>query len=71
MDVKDFLKTNKDINLSELAQKMWPNNKSAKTYLSRKINGERPFTRKDAELAKRVLGELGVTLTSLTVADKY
>lgn len=71
MDVKDFLKSNKTLNLSEVATLMWPNNKSAKTYLSRKLNGERPFTKKDALRAKAILTQLGVELTELTIADSY
>ncbi|QEL01553.1 hypothetical protein FKG96_12300 [Olivibacter sp. LS-1] len=60
MDVKEFLKTNPDINLASIASKMWPTNKSAKTYLSRKLSGEgdRPWTDKDSAKAKEVLKQL-------------
>ncbi|GAB3881164.1 GIY-YIG nuclease family protein [Spirosoma agri] len=70
-DILDFLKSTRWLNIDWVANQMWPNNKSANTYLSRKLSGERPFTRKDALLAKDVLNKLGVTLTELSVADVY
>lgn len=65
MGVQEFLKNTKDINLTQLARKMWPNNADAESYLIRKVNGQRPFTRKDADLAKKYLKELGVQINSL------
>lgn len=65
MTVKEYLLTTTDINLAELARKMWPTNKNAKSYLSRKLSGDRPFTDKDAVLARKVLIELGHKLLSL------
>jgi hypothetical protein len=67
MNVKEFLLTRKEINLSGIAELMWPTNKSAASYLSRKLNGldNRTFTQKDAELALRVLKDLGVSIDDL------
>lgn len=69
MDIKEFLLNTKEINLTGIAEQMWPNNKSAKTYLSKKLNGldNRVFTQKDAELALKVLNELGIKISELKV----
>ena len=60
MTVEEFLKTEKVINLSQIAFKMYPNNKSANTYLINKLNGNdnRKFTKKDSELALSVLKDI-------------
>jgi hypothetical protein len=67
MDVKEFLLTTKEINLTAIAQLMWPENKTAKTYLSKKLHGldNRVFTDKDAELALKVLKDLGERIDGL------
>lgn len=48
-----------------VAKDMYPNNKDAKTYLSRKLNDKLPFTDKDAEKAKAVLTELADRIARL------
>jgi len=65
--IKDFLRTNTDINTYSIAQKMWPKNKAAHVYLSRKISdkADRPFTKKDAELALKILNELADKIKEL------
>jgi hypothetical protein len=65
MTVEEYLNTAKDINLSELARKMWPNNVNADSYLYRKLSGARPFTQKDRAKALLILKELGATLSDL------
>jgi hypothetical protein len=67
MDVKEFLLTSKELNLSSIAGLMWPTNKRAASYLSRKLNGldSRSFTEKDAELAFKVLKDLGQRIEQL------
>lgn len=67
--IKEFLKNEKDINVYSIAHKMWPNNKGAHVYLSKKLNGldNRVFTSKDAELALKVLKDLGVRIKTLEV----
>jgi len=67
MDVKQFLLKSKELNLSGIAELMWPTNKSAASYLSRKLHGidNRTFTQKDAALALKVLNELGVKISQL------
>lgn len=69
MNVKDFLLSSKELNLSGIAELMWPTNKKAASYLSRKLHGldNRSFTAKDAELALKVLNELGVKIKELKV----
>lgn len=67
MDFKKYIIEQTAVDLGYIARKMWPDNKSAKTYLSRKLNGTdgRTWTQKDNELAKRVLNELGIELAKL------
>jgi hypothetical protein len=67
MIVKEFLLTSKEINLTAIALKMYPTNKGAQSYLSRKLNGidNRTFTKKDAELALKVLNDLGTEISNL------
>jgi len=65
MTVEEYLNTAKDINLSELARKMWPNNVNADSYLYRKLSGARPFTQKDRNKALLILKALSVTLSEL------
>jgi len=65
MDYKDYLINHSPIELSYIAGKMWPENKAAKSYLSKKLSGERPWTEKDNALAKKVINELGDELSKL------
>jgi hypothetical protein len=67
MEMEEYLKTQKDINLTALAKRMWPNNNYADNYLSKKLNGldGRKWTDKDTELARLKLNELGTFLISL------
>jgi hypothetical protein len=68
MDYKEYLLNQSAVNLQYIAQKMWPTNKNAKSYLSTKLNGtdpKRPWTEKDNQLAKAALNELGIHLTGL------
>lgn len=58
MKAKDFLINDPSINTGFIASEMWPTNRSAKTYMSRKLNGERPWTEKDEDKAKEVLNHL-------------
>ena len=58
MEAKEFLRTKLDINLSEVAKRMWPNNPSAKTYLSAKLNGHRPWTDTDTARVKVILKDM-------------
>lgn len=68
MKVEEFLKTEKTINLAQVAFKMYPNNKSANTYLINKLNGNdnRKFTKKDSEKALSVLKEICADIRKLT-----
>lgn len=67
MNVEEYLKTSKLINISEIARKMYPGNKDAPSYLLRKLSGkDRPFTVKDAKLAYDVLKALGEDLIGVT-----
>ena len=69
MTVEEFLKTEKGINLAQIASKMYPNNKSANTYLVNKLNknDNRKFTEKDAELALKALKELSIKIIELSI----
>lgn len=65
MTVKEYLKTEDAVSHSFLANKMWPTNKNAKSYLSSKLNGPLKWTDKDEDKARGILNELGVKLSSL------
>lgn len=65
MKIKEYLKTQRDVNTSTLASCMWPDNKTAYTYLSNKLNGKRKWTEKDEVNAKRCLHDLGDRLVKL------
>jgi hypothetical protein len=67
MEIKEFLLTTESLNLTGIAKLMWPSNKSAKTYLSKKLNGldGRTFTDKDAALALKALNELADDIKKL------
>ena len=65
MDYKDYLLKQSAINLSYIAEKMWPTNKNAKSYLSTKLNDtdpKRPWTESDNEKAKHAINSLGLQL---------
>ncbi|ASU34392.1 hypothetical protein [Mucilaginibacter xinganensis] len=63
MDYKEYLLKQSAINLSYIAERMWPGNKYAKSYLSTKLNdGGRPWTDTDNNNAERVINELGLQL---------
>lgn len=66
MDLVNYLKVQTDLNLKEIAFKMWPKHKSANTYLSTKLNGGRPFTDKDKKKLRKILKELGLELIELS-----
>ena len=60
MTVEKYLKNEPPIKLAFIAGKMYPNNKSANTYLINKLNGNdnRKFTKKDSELAILALKDI-------------
>lgn len=64
MEFRDYLLTQKEFSLSALAFLMWKKNKSADTYLSKKLNNldGRTFTAKDETKAREALKTLGVNL---------
>lgn len=68
MTAKEFLKTEKSLNLSAIAEKMWPENKAAKSYLARKLSeseSSRPWTESDEVLAHKVLSELAIRINEI------
>ena len=65
MTVKEYLISEKALNLSEIARRMWPTNGDAKTYLSRKLNDKLSWTDADAKNAKAVLDKMKVDISSL------
>lgn len=67
MTVEDYLKNHCKVEFAFIASKMWPTNKDAGTYLSKKLKGERPFTKRDAEKALAVLKDLSIELSNLTI----
>ncbi|MGU3377376.1 hypothetical protein [Chryseobacterium sp. M5A1_1a] len=69
MTVEDYLKNHCKVDLTHIASKMWPTNKNAAAYLSRKLNNAdgRTFTKKDSENALKVLKELSLELSNLTI----
>ena len=60
MTVEEYLKNETPIKLAFIAGKMYPNNKSASTYLINKLNenDNRKFTKKDSELAILALKDI-------------
>ena len=66
MDFKEYLLTQKEFQLSALAKLMWPDNKAADSYLSKKLNNldGRTFTVNDEILARKALKALGVKLVA-------
>ena len=69
MTVKEYLKNNKAVNVSEVAKIMFPNNKTASTYLLNKLNdtAKRTFTKKDAVKALQALKKLYGNINDLTL----
>lgn len=69
MTVKNYLKENKAVSISEVAKIMFPKNKTAKSYLSKKLNEKDgfTFTTKDSENALKALKELYGDISDLTI----
>ncbi|ASK29697.1 hypothetical protein CEY12_06085 [Chryseobacterium sp. T16E-39] len=71
MSLKDFLDNNPIINMSQLSNEMWPDNKNARIKLYNKLNekisgsGTQRITDKDLEDAKRVLNKLADEIKKL------
>jgi len=68
MTVQEYLK-GCPIDLSYIASLMWPNNASAKVYLSQKLNGVRPFTKKDEISAIKALKQIGSDFSKIDGYD--
>lgn len=60
MDLKEFLLNDTDINTASIARKLFPNNKSAETYLNRKLKetDDRKLTESDIKEIKDILQKL-------------
>lgn len=64
MNLKEFLEKHSLINKADLAAQMWPDNKSARSKMSNKLNenmvgtGKQRITEADLVLAKKVLKEM-------------
>ncbi|WP_079242580.1 hypothetical protein [Chryseobacterium indologenes] len=69
MTVEEYLKTNKAVNISEVAKIMFPNNKTAALYLTNKLNktAGRTLTKKDSVEALKALKQLYGGIEELTV----
>lgn len=71
MDLKEFLDKHPIIDKAQLAKLMWPENKSARSKLTNKLNenvvgtGKQRVTEKDFELAKEVLNKLSDEIKKL------
>jgi len=71
MRLKEFLDNNPIIDKAQLAKLMWPENKSARSKLSNKLNeniagsGKQRITDKDFEAAKSVLKKLADDILKL------
>jgi hypothetical protein len=65
MDFKEYIINQCPIDKAFIAERMWPTNKGAKSYLSKKLSGERPWTEKDNALAKQVINDFGIELSKL------
>jgi hypothetical protein len=64
MDFKKYLIEQKEFSLKVLANLMWPKNKTADNYLSKKLHDKMglTFTPKDEKLARKALKQLGIKL---------
>jgi hypothetical protein len=71
MDIKQFLLHDKTINRSELARRMWPGNKNPQAYLSNKLIGAKPFTRRDAERALEVIQQMVSEMSAVNIEEVY
>lgn len=58
MTVQEYLKTC-PIDLIHIAALMYPTNKAANSYLSKKLKGDRPFTKADETKAINALKSIG------------
>jgi hypothetical protein len=74
MTVEDYLKNHCKVDLGYIAIRMWPNNKSALSYLSKKLHKKhgKTFTQADAKKAMKILSttvinDLSDEFKSLTV----
>ena len=68
MTVKEFLITSDFIKVKALAEKMYPTNSDAQSYLRRKLIGkERTFTPADASNALDKLKKLSFDISNLTI----
>lgn len=71
MNLKDFLEKNSVINMSQLANEMWPENKNARVKLYNKLqekksgSGIQRITEDDIKEAKRVLNKLADDIKKL------
>lgn len=71
MNLKQFLEENPIINSSQLANQMWPDNKSARSKLTNKLNeniagtGKQRITEDDEKKAIDVLKKLAKAIESL------
>ena len=66
MTAKEFLLNDDRISAKGIAKLMWPNNKHANTYLSKKLNDKNGLTWTDADEAKAlaVFSQLKIELPS-------
>ena len=69
MTVEEYLKKNKAVSVSEVASLMFPKNKTAKSYLSKKLNQKDglSFTQRDAVNALKAIKDLYGVIDSLTI----
>ena len=69
MTVEKYLKENKAVSVSEVAKRMFPKNKTAKSYLSKKLNKKDgfKFTLADAEKALEALKKIYGNINCLTL----
>lgn len=71
MNLKEFLEKYSLINKADLAAQMWPDNKSARSKLTNKLNenvvgsGKQRITEKDFDLAKKVLKAMAQDIDKL------
>lgn len=65
MTAKEYLSTHKAVNLTYIAQKMFPGNQKPNIYLHMKLSGVRKWTEANEKEALKHLHALGVTLSEL------
>ena len=65
MDYRQYLLSTGAIRVGYIAEKMWPNNKKAKSYLSSKLSGKLNWSVADNQKAKKALNDLGRELIKL------